>query len=175
MVLKTDSYLSRKILESSLELVDGAIRVLARFLPIIQVDLESEFSVEMKGHLGSFADEPAMVPLANGFGVVTLRCDPIVKGCIKLPCRKNLVGLLLKPFVVHQLNFEAPVDRVVLVAAVKDTRVGSRRKLVLDGKLEIGKLIFGPEVTHSTDSLFAFLVGGLCHPANDRAVFFDLP
>ena len=84
MVLKTDSSLSRQILEGRLELVFRTIGVLSGFFPIIEVNLEGKFSIGAEGNLRAFAHELATVPLSDGFGVVSLRSNSVVKGCIEL-------------------------------------------------------------------------------------------
>ena len=84
MVLKTDSSLSRQILESRLELVFRTVGVLSRFFPIIEVNLEGKFSIETEGNLRAFADELAAVPLSDGFGVVSLGSNSVVKDALSL-------------------------------------------------------------------------------------------
>ena len=49
---------------------------------LLQVYIESEFSVQMEGNLRSFANESALVPLPYGFGEVAFGGYSVVKGCV---------------------------------------------------------------------------------------------
>ena len=121
MVLESDPSLSRQILESSLELVCGAVRVLSHLLPVVEVNAKGGLSIKPEGNLGAQTSELSNVPLPDWLRIVATRSDAIVKGCVKLSGRKNLFGFFLKTDIVHQLNFKASIDWVFLIATIENS------------------------------------------------------
>ena len=101
MVLESDASFPRKVLESALELVVGAIGIFARGIPVVDVHAEALASVDMTGNDRALATKDQFIPLPDGSGEVLDRSGSVIKGTIQLAGRQFTVGFLLEPLVVH--------------------------------------------------------------------------
>ena len=101
MVLKSDVSLPRKVLEGALELIVGAIGILAWGAPVIDVHAEALAYVDMTGNDRALATKDQFIPLPDGFGEVLSRSYSVIKGTVQLAGRQFAVSFLLEPLVVH--------------------------------------------------------------------------